>query len=156
MKKSLITVIGTILIFFVFMVTGCPAKKAAEVINKPSVKIGGEVVTVEIADTQAKRTAGLMTRKHLAPDAGMLFIFDEPTEPVFWMKDCFISLDIIFIKGNKIVNMYTDVPPCPEDTICDQYPSAAVVDKVLEVNAGFAKKHDVKINDEVEFVGFRF
>lgn len=150
-KKSIFITLIIILCFLISFSTSCLAKK---IIDKPSVVIGNQIVSLEIADTAAKRQRGLMERKSLPDNHGMLFIFDEPTKPVFWMKDCFISLDIIFIKDSKIVNMYQSVPPCQQFP-CEQYPSVEFVDRVLEVSAGFTKKHNVKINDKVEFVGFR-
>lgn len=148
--------ISMILLIVVFSITlllptSCRAEKK---IDKPSVIIGGQVVTVEIADSEAERMQGLMGRKHLSENAGMLFIFDEPLKPVFWMKDCFIPLDIIFIRNARIVTIYTSVPPC-KIFPCEKYPSLETVDRVLEVNAGFVKKHNVKINDIVKYKGFR-
>ena len=151
MNKLLVCILITGLMLFLALSTSCFAGKKEE---KPSIIIGNKVVALEIADTEAKRQFGLMKRKYLPENAGMLFIFDRPTKPVFWMKDCYIPLDIIFIRGSKIVNMYTSVPPCKEIP-CEKYPSIELVDKVLEVNAGFAKKNNVKINDTVKFKGFR-
>lgn len=134
--------------------TSCKANHKFDNVKTPSVVIGGELVKVEVADTPETRKNGLMNVKYLPPNNGMLFIFEEATKPVFWMKDCFISLDLIFINDDKIVNIYTSVPPCTTFP-CELYPSVDFADKVLEVNGGFAKKHDVKINDKVEFKGFR-
>lgn len=134
--------------------TSCWARKNVEFNNNPVMIIGKQKVKLEIADTEAKRKFGLMERRHLPENQGMLFVFEEPLRPAFWMKDCYISLDIIFIKDSKIVNLYTSVPPC-EETPCPIYPSIELVDSALEVNAGFVKKHNVKINDTVTLKGLR-
>ena len=154
MNKFYQSIITLILAMVLFIPVSCTANPKFDDVKTPSVVIGGKLIGVEIADTPETRKIGLMTRKYMAPDKGMLFVFQEPTKPVFWMKDCFISLDIIFIKDNKIVNIYTSVPPCKVFP-CELYPSIDIADKVLEVNGGFAIKNNVNINDTVEFKGFR-
>lgn len=130
------------------------AKGSKEKISGPQMIIGGKTIKLDVADTEAKRKFGLMGRKSLPKDYGMLFVFDTPTKPVFWMKDCFISLDIIFIKNSRISLIYESVPPC-KDIICEQYPSTEYVDYVLEVEGGFAKKHHLKVKDKIILKGFR-
>ena len=61
----------------------------------------GTSVSVELARTDAERARGLMDRRELAPDAGMLFLFDETAEHPFWMKNTLIPLDMIFIVGRR-------------------------------------------------------
>jgi hypothetical protein len=146
-----------VLILFIagiFIFARSLASKTDKVYDRPVAIINDKVIELEVADTPEKRRWGLMQRKHLPENQGMLFVFENPQKAVFWMKDCFISLDIIFLKGNKIVNMYTRVPPCEEEP-CELYPSIEFVDKVIEVNAGFADKYNVKINDTVEVRGIK-
>ncbi|MGD9581656.1 MAG: DUF192 domain-containing protein [Vampirovibrionia bacterium] len=153
MNKLLNIIIILLISTVVFLPLACQAKQKPVEVKTPSVLIGGKLISLEIADTEETRKNGLMNRKFLPENKGMLFIFDEVTKPVFWMKDCFISLDIIFLKDGKIVNIYSSVPPC-KTFPCELYPSIDYCDKVLEVNAGFTKKNNVKINDKVEFKGF--
>jgi uncharacterized membrane protein (UPF0127 family) len=154
MKKVFVSLFGVAFILLLAFSATMVISKIKDPITEPSVLIGGKLIKLEIADTPAKRQTGLMARKHLDSDRGMLFIFEEPQKPVFWMKDCYISLDIIFIRGNNITGFYTSVPPCRSEP-CDLYPAVELNDKVLEVNAGFIEKNNVKINDKVEFKGFK-
>jgi hypothetical protein len=114
---------------------------------------GGDVpVTVEIADTPERRSLGLMYRKELAADAGMLFIFDAPAQLSFWMKNTVLPLDMIFIGSDRrIVGIVKDAVPFTT--------TPRVVDGashyVLEVNAGFSARHDVRAGDMVTFEGVR-
>ena len=79
----------------------------AEINNKESnlvdITIGDKKYKVEIADTPEKQEKGLMGRKSLPENQGMLFIYDEPQDLSYWMKDTLISLDIIFIDDDMEV-----------------------------------------------------
>lgn len=122
----------------------------------PMVKLGKDnIVKVEVATTDAEIQRGLMFRTGLAPDSGMIFLF-RPARPVaFWMYNCLISLDMIFVKDGKIVKICENVPPCkskdPHD--CPTYPEGheITVSEVVEVSAGYAKLHGLKEGDPVSF-----
>lgn len=102
---------------------------------------------VEIAQTQEKLTKGLMLRKSLDPDKGMLFIFEIEHEHSFWMKDTFIPLDIIWINMNKeVVHIERNVQPCAEE--CEIIVPDAKAKYVLEINPGIL---DVQLGDRVIF-----
>ena len=73
----------------------------------------GTVVTVELASTPAAQQRGLMFRKSLAEREGMLFVFDTPDFRPFWMQNCLIALDIIWVdEASTIVSIAESVPPC--------------------------------------------
>jgi uncharacterized membrane protein (UPF0127 family) len=104
---------------------------------------------VETVDTAESRTRGLQDRTSLPADEGMLFVF--PTEDIFnfWMKDTSIALDMIWInEGHTIVDIKTDVPPCTQEP-CPIYVPSGKARYVLEVNANFAKTHELKVGDQV-------
>jgi uncharacterized membrane protein (UPF0127 family) len=108
-------------------------------------------VAVEVADTDASREYGLMFRKHLDEDAGMIFLFKAPDHQTFWMKNTVIPLDMIFADSTgKIVGMVRNAEPFSEavDSVNgdSQY--------VLEVNGGFCDRHGIKAGDTLRFVGF--
>lgn len=111
------------------------------------------IVNIEIADNEAKRRKGLGGREKLEKDAGMLFIFDNPTTPTFWMKGLTFSLDFIWIKDNKVVDLLPNISPPAEGTLDDDIPRLkpiTEVDRVLEVNSGFIAEKNIQIGDMVE------
>lgn len=106
----------------------------AEINNKESnlvdITIGDKKYKVEIADTSEKQEKGLMGRESLPEDQGMLFIYDEPQDLSYWMKDTLISLDIIFIDDDMEVVSVKQGQPMSEEPITEND-----VQYVLEVNS---------------------
>jgi uncharacterized membrane protein (UPF0127 family) len=108
-------------------------------------------VNVLIADTPAARTKGLMDRQALAGDEGMFFVFPEEDAYAFWMKNMRFPIDIIWINNEfKVVDMETGVEPCGSQS-CPSFVPQAKCRYVLEVNAGFAKRHRIMIKDTVKW-----
>ena len=104
------------------------------------------VFKVEIAETQEKRMEGLMFRTELDEDKGMLFIFPYPDLVNIWMKNTFLSLDIIFIsEDNIIVDIVKEALPLSEKI----YTSKLVTKYILEINSGLIRKLDINIGDKV-------
>ncbi len=108
-------------------------------------------VKVEIADTEASRELGLMYRRHLDENAGMIFVFAKPSHLQFWMKNTVIPLDMIFAGADRrIVGIVREARPFTEaiDAVDgdSQY--------VLEVNGGFCARHGVAAGDRLAFLGF--
>ncbi len=109
------------------------------------------LVYVEIADEPHELNQGLMFRENLELDRGMFFVFDDERTLSFWMKNTLIPLDMLFVDADfRIVDIKENVPPCKEDP-CPSYPSKKPAKYVLEVNAGFVLKNDIKIDDMVSF-----
>jgi uncharacterized protein len=107
------------------------------------------LVNVEIADNDEERGLGLMFRTTLATNAGMLFVFDNPSRPGFYMKNTAVPLDIIFINKDMKVVTIRQMEPFDENT---HHQPAADVLFALEVNKGWSGKHNVKVGDEVTFI----
>lgn len=106
--------------------------------------------TVEVADNEAKRELGLMFRKTLAGNAGMLFIFPKEGNYPFWMKNTFIPLDIIWLdKDKKAVFIKENAQLC-KGTCLNITPDGNAK-YVLEINAGQAQAIGIKIGDVLEF-----
>jgi len=113
-------------------------------------------VMVEIADTEAKRTKGLMFRTHMPENNGMLFIFQTSASHAFWMANTKIPLDIIWINEDlRIVDISKNTPPCTESgtltSLCKAYTPKDKAKYVLEVNGGYTDKNEIEIGDEVKF-----
>jgi uncharacterized protein len=116
-------------------------------IGNPIIKID-----IEIADNDYERQLGLMNRQSMEEMQGMLFIFLREEIQSFWMRNTLFSLDILFINSQKeIVTIHKNTQPLSEQS----YPSSKPAIYVLEVNAGFCDRHNVKPGDKVYWIGGR-
>lgn len=105
------------------------------------------VFKVEIAETPEQLVQGLMYRDHLAPGAGMLFIFPMVKETSMWMHNTQIALDVLFIGADsKVTHIAANNRPYDERPI----PSRGPVRAVLELNAGKAAELGIAVGDKVE------
>ena len=103
---------------------------------------------IEVVDNEYGITTGLMYRKQMAANRGMLFVFPDVRMRSFWMKNTHIPLDIIFIAENKtIVTIQKNTKPFSEASI----PSSAEAKYVLEVNAGTADRIGLKEGDRIAY-----
>lgn len=110
-------------------------------------------LTVELAESEPQHTMGLMERRSLAPDAGMLFLYPtvQPDTTAFWMFRTRIPLDIAFIDSAGVIRTILTMQPCasPLAQGCPDYPAKARYLAALEVNAGFFAKQHLGIGDRV-------
>jgi hypothetical protein len=103
---------------------------------------------VELATTPSEREQGLMFRKSMAPNAGMLFLYPGEQQVAFWMKNTLIPLDMLFLKADgSIARIAPNAVPLDETPI----PSNAEVKAVLEVNGGTAAALGIKEGDKVDY-----
>lgn len=100
---------------------------------------------VEVADTAATRERGLSKHKKLDADAGMYFLFDAPAHYTFWMKGMRFPIDIVWIESGRIVDITADVPVPVAGEPLPTYAPAVAASEVLEVQAGFARKHGLQV-----------
>lgn len=105
-------------------------------------------IDIEIAETNEERTRGLMFRRSMGYDKGMLFIFDEADESGFWMKNTPMSLDIIFVGADsQVVSIAKRTKPFSEDQVRPAAPKQFVV----EVRAGFADRFGVTKGTRIQW-----
>ena len=112
--------------------------------------INNKIINVELAKTSSQHIQGLSNRSSLDAYSGMLFIFADKQIRSFWMKEMEFPLDIIWILDNKIVGIESNVPIPENINNLPSYLSPESVNYVLEINAGFAEKNNIKIGDMVE------
>jgi uncharacterized membrane protein (UPF0127 family) len=108
------------------------------------------LVRVELARTPAERQRGLMHRKELGADDGMLFLFEGPQQLSFWMRNTYVPLDMIFIESSmRVLGIVENAEPLTET------PRAVpgLSQYVLEVNAGFSRQHGLGPGTKVRFQG---
>ena len=150
----LVVFTGTILLGLLFSSpqqfsppSGSPSIPHAAIFGGPTPKAR---ITLEIADTPEERQQGLMHRTLLPEDQGMLFVFDEPGQYPFWMKDTPLPLDLVYISDRfTIVAILPDTTPMDPAFLLPleefQY--------VIEVNGGYSKRHGIMVGDRVIFSG---
>jgi uncharacterized membrane protein (UPF0127 family) len=135
-----------------FLLAAGPARPAGLPTLEIASKTGVHVFAVEIVDTEAQRAKGLMFRKELPDGEGMLFDFQREQEVSFWMKNTYIPLDMIFIRGDgRILRIAENTEPLSTRII----PSGGPVRAVLEVIGGTARKFGIAPGDRVAFPIFK-
>ena len=112
-----------------------------------TLRIGEVRLRVEVRNTSEGRSRGLMYRKKLPENRGMLFIFDEPGVYPFWMKNTYIPLSIAFISVEGKIIQIDNMSPL--DTLNLHFPRGPIK-YVVEVNRGWFLRHKIKIGDKIE------
>jgi uncharacterized protein len=118
----------------------------------PAIRLstGMHVLQVQVAQTPEQQTVGLMFRKTMGTNDGMLFIFDEPRQQCFWMKNTLLPLSVAFIGDDGSVVNIDDMKPQTLDSHCSTKP----VRFVLEMNVGWFDRRGVKAGSK--FLGEPF
>jgi len=120
--------------------------------NQGKVCCGQACFLVDLAITAQERSKGLMFRRKMARDQGMLFIYKDEQIRFFWMKNTYLPLDLVWLDSDrKVIGVTPDVRPCLKDN-CTRYSSPCPAQYVLEINAGMAEKKGVKPGLECVFV----
>lgn len=101
---------------------------------------------VEVADTLEKQERGLMFRRSMPENEGMLFVYREPIEMSFWMRNTFIPLDIAFIGADGVILNIHQARPLDESVL---YRSAGAAKYVIETNQGWFARHGIGPGDKV-------
>ncbi|TAE95645.1 MAG: DUF192 domain-containing protein [Oscillatoriales cyanobacterium] len=111
-------------------------------------KIADRLIKLELATTPEQQTMGLMYRTFLPDDKGMLFKFKTRQKVKFWMKNCKISLDMIFMQNEIVTAIQPAAPPCNTDS-CPTYGPDTMVDRVIELRGRRATELGVKVGDRI-------
>ncbi|MEA2626029.1 MAG: uncharacterized protein QOD06_2074 [Candidatus Binatota bacterium] len=140
---------GLALLALALALAGCTRAEGPTVVLQP--KNGAPVsVRVELADTPRSQAVGLMYRKEMPEDHGMLFLFDDDSDHGFWMKNTPLPLDMLFIsKEGTVAGIVANAVPYSLDLLRVGAPSRFV----LEVNGGFALRHGIAAGDRVTYEG---
>jgi hypothetical protein len=131
---------------FILLLLWIPAANSQNVLKIP-LYIHHKEIWVEVAKTPEERNLGLMGRKHLGQDEGMLFIFEAEDYHSFWMKNTLIPLSIAFIDRDDRIVWVTDMKPL---TLDSHVPPKPVL-YALEMNQGWFSKNGIKVGDVVRF-----
>lgn len=140
-------IIAIVVVLFIFLAVGkyMPPKFT-------NVKIGNATVHAELADNQFKQVRGLMFRDSLPKDGGMLFVFQGEQKHGIWMMNMSMPLDIVWLGADKkVVHIEQNVQPCDALLFCPAYFPESKDRYVLEVAAGYVKKHDISLGSAASF-----
>ncbi len=121
--------------------------RAGETSEKHDISVNGRVIHAELALTSDEREKGLMFRKSLDPDSGMLFIFPRDRKLSFWMKNTEIPLSIAYISSDGIIKAIKDMKPLSLKPV----PSGSSVRYALEMEQGYFEKNMISAGDKVVF-----
>jgi uncharacterized membrane protein (UPF0127 family) len=136
-----------VIAFFITAAVMVGLNAKASGFDRSRVLIDGHVFNVEVARSDSERRRGLMFRTNLAEDGGMLFDFGETRDVAMWMKNTFISLDMLFIdQDGKIVGIEKRAVPKSEAILAAPEP----VRYVLEINGGISDKFSLNVGDKVD------
>jgi uncharacterized membrane protein (UPF0127 family) len=151
---ALLTPSRLVFIVALFVWTACGSSPRADSLEPLTVVTdsGAHDFVVEIAKDEMSRERGLMFRRFMAGDHGMLFEFESEDPQSFWMKNTYIPLDIIFIdRSGRVIRVAANAEPLSERTI----PSGGPCIAVLELNGGVAADIGLKIGDQVKHPFFK-
>lgn len=124
----------------------CVAGMARAQMPEVALSVNGHKLTVEVASTEATRTQGLMHRRILPADRGMLFVFPDISRHAMWMMNTYIPLSVAFLdEGGTIINI-EDMKPHTQDS----HPSAKPAKYALEMNLGWFAKRGIKPGAKIE------
>lgn len=106
-------------------------------------------IDIQIANTDFDRQLGLMFRKSMSENQGMLFEFPQESVQSFWMRNTYISLDMIFVNTDKkIITIHKNTKILSDQS----YQSTGPAKYVIEVDAGFSSRFDIKVGDSVNWI----
>ena len=143
-RKSIILLV---LIFGMLIFVSCTRK--SNVKKQAVLYINGRALNVEIASKDEERQKGLMYRKELGENEGMLFVFEKDKILSFWMKNTSIPLSIAFLdKNGRVIDIYDMKPFSLEPVV-----STLKCRYALEVNRGFFNKCGLKVGDKIDLTG---
>lgn len=147
--KSAPRLLGLAILMIVTFIVIFVIRSQSYGLNVGEVRINDVVIKVDLAISSQEKTLGLCCRDSLAADHGMLFVYGQPGNHGFWMKDTRIALDMYWLDSDRtILHIEHDVRP---ESYPKSFGSEVLSQYVLETNAGFAKKHGIKVGDKAQF-----
>jgi uncharacterized protein len=133
-------------LFRILLLLSCTSAFAQQLFPTQQFRIGMHVIQAELASTETQRQLGLMQRKTLGPNQGMMFIFDRPQQHCMWMKNTLIPLSVAFINREGVIVNIEEMQPQTENNHCAIEPALYA----LEMNANWFKRKGIKPGSKVE------
>mgnify|MGYP002546108217 CR=1 FL=1 len=136
-----------ILVFLCLLPFTAPAMAESTGMNFPvtTLKAGKHLIRAEVASTEAQREQGLMFRRELPKNNGMLFVFDRPARSCMWMKNTALPLSVAFIVPNGTILNIEKMEPFTLDSHC----SKGWIRYALEMNKNWFAKNGIKAGSKI-------
>lgn len=127
-----------------------PVRSAAAPAWATAVVPSGHEYALEVAADEASRQRGYMFRDRVGPREGMLFVFDASGRHGFWMKNCRVELDIVWLdEALRVIHMEHALKPCSEGRRCPVWEPLRPARYVLEFAAGTAREEGLRLGDPI-------
>lgn len=114
-------------------------------------QVNNKTINLIVAKSEKDRMKGLSGRNSLSEDQGMLFVFEKKGKYGFWMRDMKFPLDIIYIDNETVVYLVENAPAATQAPTLTIYKPDTDANRVLELNAGGAKKYGIKKGTKITF-----
>lgn len=137
---------AAVIAFSLALSQGIACAKDPQAPRLKKILVGKTPLWVEVAETLEKQERGLMFRRSMPDNEGMLFVYKEPIEMSFWMRNTFIPLDIAFIGADGVILNIHQARPLDESVL---YRSAGAAKYVIETNQGWFSRHGIGPGDRV-------
>ena len=132
----------------VLIVGGVLAQETAQLaLPAITISVAGKAVTAEVADEPQERVTGLMFRKNLASDSGMLFVMPEPEHAAFWMKNTTLPLSVAYINESGLILEIHDLRPLDEKPVPSAFSNIAYA---LEMEQGWFARNGILAGDRIK------
>ena len=126
---------------------------AAVVLAAVAILPNGSAFTLEVAADDESRARGYMFREHVGPQEGMLFVFETSARHGFWMKNCRVPLDLVWLDASRrVVQIAENAPPCPAQGTCPILEPMRPALYVLEFAGGTSRREGLKVGDSVSIL----
>lgn len=140
-KRS--TFCGSVLL--ALCITGSAYASSPHATRHVALKVGDTALKAEVVDTPQSRAQGLMYRRSLPTDHGMLFVFEKSEQLCFWMKNTLIPLDVAFINEDGVISNIEAMEPLALESHCSAGPALYA----LEMEQGWFQRHQQQAGDSV-------
>jgi len=148
MNYSMFGIEKTVMLSALMMaLTGCLNPKP-QVFSTVDVLFDDKHLTLELADTDPKRQQGLMYRESLCQDCGMVFVYEQPRQVTYWMKDTFMPLDLAYISEDGLVVQVESLTP----NSLEGKTTKQAIKYVVEMNQGWFAENHISVGSRFSFI----